>query len=187
MWKHKTKQKLYRAAIFFGRGQTLVNFKSEGHSSAAALNNKPGLFVQEMASFAPHVAFLVQQMLPPVIMHLRACVCYIKNSPCHLSGSVPGIVPVRHTSLSPSSFARVSVCTCTRQTRRLPSLPSRDYGERVKKNNKKKNVHDSLGSARVLHLIVGVLDDSVEGGHQGLLQVEAAGVAGDLCVWQGLE
>lgn len=39
----------------------------------------------------------------------------------------------------------------------------------------------------MLHLIVGVLDDSVEGGNQGLLQVEAAGVAGDLGVWQGLE
>lgn len=45
----------------------------------------------------------------------------------------------------------------------------------------------SLGICRVLHLIVGVLDDAVEGGHQGLLQVEAAGVAGDLGVWQGLE
>lgn len=50
-----------------------------------------------------------------------------------------------------------------------------------------KRAGDSLESCRVLHLIVGVLDDSVESRHQGLLQVEAAGVAGDLSVWQGLE
>lgn len=66
-----------------------------------------------------------------------------------------------------------------------PSLITRpDYSERVKTIG-----GESHGNSCKLvpHLIVGVLDDSVEGGHQGLLQVEAAGVAGDFGVWQCLE
>lgn len=144
--------------------------------------------MQEMATFAPHVAFLVQPMLPPVIMHLRACVCYIKNSPCHLSGSVPGIAPVRHTSLSPRAASLVFPCArAPDRPSAFPHYQAATTASESKKKTTQKNGGDSLGSSRVLHLIVGVLDDSVEGGHQGLLQVEAAGVAGDLCVWQGLE
>lgn len=37
--------------------------------------------------------------------------------------------------------------------------------------------------ALCVHLIVGVLDDSVERWHQGLLQMKAAGVAGDVGFW----
>ena len=36
------------------------------------------------------------------------------------------------------------------------------------------------------YLIAGVLDDSVERWHQGLLQMEAACIAGDVGFWQGL-
>lgn len=35
----------------------------------------------------------------------------------------------------------------------------------------------------VCHLVVGILDDFVEGRYQGLLQMEAACVAGDVGFW----
>lgn len=137
-----------------------------------------------MESFTPHVAFLVQgSRCCCQLLCISVCTCYIWDSLCLLSGSVPGAVPVRHTS-SPSSVARISMRTSTRQTQRPPSLPGRDYSERVKTIGGESHRNSCK---LVPHLIVGVLDDSVEGGHQGLLQVEAAGVAGDFGVWQCLE
>lgn len=43
--------------------------------------------------------------------------------------------------------------------------------------------HISLCVSSVRHLVVGVLDDSVESRDQRLLQMEAAGVAGDVGFW----
>lgn len=117
-------------------------------------------------------------MLLSVNLHL--CVCYNNNSPHCLSGSVPGTMPSRPTT--PWAASLVFQSAICRQSLHPPSLPGRKCSEWAKTTG-----GGSLESCRVLHLIVGVLDDSVEGRHQGLLQMEAAGVAGDLSVWQGLE
>lgn len=130
------------------------------------------------------------QKAADVALQNSVCVFYIKNAAGHLTGSVAGTAPVPNTLTE--HIASVSWCArvASRHTSAdiLPCPFLAHYHQRWRRDSKPTN-YPQLKTAilspvcPLFHLVVGVLDDSVEGWHQGLLLMKAASIGRDVGLW----
>lgn len=107
-----------------------------------------------------------------VALQNSVCVCvfYIKNTAGHLTGSVAGTAPVLNTLTEHTALVSWCACVASRHTSAdiLPSLFPAHYHPRWQRDSKPTN-YPQLKTAilspvcPLFHLVVGVLDDSVEG------------------------